>query len=62
MPKFENNREEEYRQIRESCLSISDLMFYIIRRMVSNNKDVLDDSYILDNDVTFSVKIERDKK
>ena len=42
-PKFENNRQEEYREIRESCLSITDLMFYIIKRMVDNNKDVYDD-------------------
>ena len=57
---FENNREEEYRQIRESCLSVSDLMFYIIRRMVSENRDVLDNSYILDNGITYYVKIERE--
>ena len=60
-PKFENNRQEEYREIRESCLSITDLMFYIIKRMVDNNKDVYDDLYILDNGMTFSVKIERNK-
>lgn len=61
MTKFENNREEEYREIRKSCLSITDLMFYIIKRMVDNNKDVYNDSYRLDNGITFSVKIEREK-
>ena len=60
--KFENNRVDEYIKLGTMDLSITDLMFYIIKRMVSQNRDVLDNSYILDNGVTFSVKIERDEK
>ena len=60
MMKFENNRVDEYIKLGTMDLSITDLMFYVIRRMVADNRDVLDNSYILDNGIRYYVKIERE--
>ena len=59
MEVFENDRNEEYIKIRKNDLSVNDLIFYIIKTMLSVNKEFWEKDFILNDKLKFKVKIER---
>jgi hypothetical protein len=56
---FEKDREKEYQTLTDGKTSVTDKLFYIIRRMKEYHKEKLDDVLITKEEEQYRVIIER---